>query len=73
MTLRTDGVDFRPHRRGNLAVKVNRRSADDRFGHSSRNLLDNKLGLVQSQDDRDALQRSIVKLLDAVSDVHRAT
>jgi twitching motility protein PilJ len=54
---------------GNLAVKVSPRSADDRFGHSFKNMLDNTLGLVQSQDERDALQRSIVKLLDEVSDV----
>ncbi|HZS49051.1 MAG TPA: methyl-accepting chemotaxis protein [Blastocatellia bacterium] len=54
---------------GNLSVQVKPLSKDDRFGHSFKNMLDNTLSLVQSQDERDALQKSIVKLLDEVADV----
>jgi methyl-accepting chemotaxis protein len=55
--------------RGDLSVKVEPRSPRDRFGTAQKNMLENILKLVQSQDERDQLQRSIMKLLDEVADV----
>ncbi len=54
---------------GNLKVEVAPKSAEDRFGKSFKNMLDNTLSLVQSQDERNDIQRSIVKLLDEIGDV----
>ena len=54
---------------GDLTVKVAPRSSRDRFGIALRNMLDNVLRLVQSQDERDQLQNSIMKLLEEVADV----
>lgn len=54
---------------GNLTVKVEPRSAEDRFGNSFKNMLDNTLSLVQSREERDLMQRAVMKLLDEVSDV----
>lgn len=54
---------------GDLTVKVVPRSPRDRFGIALKNMLDNVLSLVQSQDERDKLQGSIMKLLEEVADV----
>ncbi|MEP6923126.1 MAG: methyl-accepting chemotaxis protein [Pyrinomonadaceae bacterium] len=54
---------------GDLTVKVEPRSSRDRFGIANRNMLDNVLRLVQSQEERDQLQSSIMKLLEEVADV----
>jgi methyl-accepting chemotaxis protein len=54
---------------GDLTVKVEPRSNRDRFGIALRNMLDNVLRLVQSQDERNQLQSSIMKLLEEVADV----
>ncbi len=54
---------------GDMSVKVVPRSTRDRFGIALRNMLENLLRLVQSQEERDTLQSSIMKLLDEVADV----
>ncbi len=54
---------------GNLDVRVEPRSAHDRFGIAFKNMLDNTLSLVQSREQRDAIQESIMKLLEEVSEV----
>ena len=54
---------------GDMSVKVVPRSTRDRFGIALRNMLENLLRLVQSQEERDTLQGSIMKLLDEVADV----
>ena len=54
---------------GNLHVRVEPRSAEDRFGTAFKNMLDNTLGLVQSREERDRIQQSVMKLLEEVSDV----
>jgi methyl-accepting chemotaxis protein len=54
---------------GNLAVTVEPKSGRDRFGAAFRNMLERTLTLVQSREERDTLQRSIMKLLDEVANV----
>lgn len=54
---------------GNLSVKVNPRSEEDRFGTAFENMLEQTLRMVQTQDERDKLQHSIMKLLTEVADV----
>lgn len=54
---------------GNLDVRVEPRSEHDRFGMAFKNMLDNTLSLVQSREERDAIQKSIMKLLQEVSEV----
>jgi twitching motility protein PilJ len=54
---------------GNLSVEVEPKSAADRFGNSFQNMITRTLRLVQSQEERDRLQNSIMKLLRDVSDV----
>lgn len=54
---------------GNLSVEVVPRSPEDRFGNSFQNMIERTLRLVQSQDERDCLQASIMKLLSDVSEV----
>ncbi|MBC7797579.1 MAG: Cache 3/Cache 2 fusion domain-containing protein [Pyrinomonadaceae bacterium] len=54
---------------GNLNVKISPRSEGDHFGHAFKNMLDRTLRLVQSQDERNDLQRSMMKLLDEVAEV----
>jgi twitching motility protein PilJ len=54
---------------GNLNTRVTIRSATDRFNLALSNMLDNIGRFVQSKDERDHLQFSIVKLLDEVSGV----
>ena len=54
---------------GNLAMTVEPKSGRDRFGTSFKNMLERTLALVQSQDERNQLQKSIMKLLDEVANV----
>ena len=54
---------------GNLQVEISPRSPDDRFGIAFQNMLEHTLRLVQTQDERNRLQRSIMKLLEEVADV----
>ncbi|HYP49424.1 MAG TPA: methyl-accepting chemotaxis protein [Pyrinomonadaceae bacterium] len=54
---------------GNLSVEVEPKSDADRFGNSFQNMITRTLRLVQSQEERDRLQNSIMKLLRDVSDV----
>lgn len=54
---------------GNLSVEVEPKSEADRFGNSFQNMISRTLRLVQSQEERDRLQNSIMKLLRDVSDV----
>jgi twitching motility protein PilJ len=54
---------------GDLSVEVEPKSAADRFGNSFQNMITRTLRLVQSQEERDRLQNSIMKLLRDVSDV----
>lgn len=54
---------------GNLKVEVKPKSDQDRFGLAFKNMLERTLRLVQTQDERDRLQSSIVKLLDEVAEV----
>lgn len=54
---------------GNLQVEISPRSDQDRFGTAFQNMLERTLRLVQTQDERNRLQRSIMKLLEEVADV----
>ncbi|MBC7797578.1 MAG: Cache 3/Cache 2 fusion domain-containing protein [Pyrinomonadaceae bacterium] len=54
---------------GDLSIKVPARSENDRFGTALENMLENLLKLVQSKDERDRLQTSIMKLLEEVAEV----
>lgn len=54
---------------GNMRVKVVPRSERDRFGMAFKNMLDNTLSLVQSREERDSIQKSVMKLLEEVADV----
>jgi methyl-accepting chemotaxis protein len=54
---------------GNLQMTVEPKSGRDRFGTSFKNMLERTLTLVQSQDERNQLQKSIMKLLDEVANV----
>jgi methyl-accepting chemotaxis protein len=54
---------------GNLGVQVRPKSAQDRFGHSFKNMLERTLSLVQSEEERDRIQNSVMKLLQEVSEV----
>ncbi|GAC1446418.1 MAG: hypothetical protein NVSMB56_04900 [Pyrinomonadaceae bacterium] len=54
---------------GKLNVTVEPRSENDRFGNSFKNMLDNTLSLVQSREERNELQKSMMKLLGEVADV----
>ena len=54
---------------GELGVQVKPLSKRDRMGNALKNMLDKLLNLVQSQGERDALQSSIMKLLNEVADV----
>ena len=50
-------------------MTVEPKSGRDRFGNSFKNMLERTLALVQSQDERNQLQKSIMKLLDEVANV----
>jgi twitching motility protein PilJ len=54
---------------GNLTMTLEPKSGRDRFGNSFKNMLERTLALVQSQDERNQLQKSIMKLLDEVANV----
>ncbi len=54
---------------GNFNISVKPRSDKDRLGKAFKGLTTNLLPFVQSQEERDHLQDSIVKLLDEVSNV----
>ena len=54
---------------GNLKVVVKPRSEKDGFGLAFKNMLERTLKLVQTQDERNRLQNSILKLLNEVADV----
>ena len=54
---------------GNLSSSVPVRSEYDRFGTSFRNMTDQLRELVQTQEKRESLQNSILKLLEEVSEV----
>ena len=54
---------------GKLNVKFEPRSSEDLFGASFKNMLERASRLAQTKDERDRLQRSIMKLLDEVADV----
>lgn len=54
---------------GDLTENVHLRSDSDAFGRTFQNMIDNLRLLVQTQDERDRLRRSIKKLLDEVSEV----
>lgn len=54
---------------GDVNVSVRARSTDDRLGGAFQNMLGQAYKLTQTGDERDRLQRSIMKLLEEVADV----
>ncbi|MDH3492254.1 MAG: methyl-accepting chemotaxis protein [Acidobacteriota bacterium] len=54
---------------GNLSSLIILRSDADKFGHSFQNMADQLRELVQTQEKRERLQQSILKLLEEVSEV----
>lgn len=54
---------------GDLAAEVVQRSAADDFGRAFREMIDKLRSLVQTEDERDRLEKSIRKLLREVSEV----
>lgn len=54
---------------GDLSANVFLRGDEDVFGKSFQNMIDKLRLLVQTREERDRLQKSIVKLLDEVSEV----
>ena len=54
---------------GDLSVNIPLRSESDIIGVSFQNMIDKLRSLVQTQDERDSLQKSILKLLNEVSEV----
>lgn len=54
---------------GNLSELIDVRSEADRFGTSFQNMTDQLRELVQTQEKRERLQHSILKLLEEVSEV----
>jgi twitching motility protein PilJ len=54
---------------GDLTAEITLRSETDAFGLSFQNMIDKLRQLVQTQEERDLLQRSILKLLREVSEV----
>jgi methyl-accepting chemotaxis protein len=54
---------------GDFSVHIQPRSSADRFGVTFQNMFERTSRLVQTQQERDRLQRSIMKLLDEVSEV----
>lgn len=54
---------------GNLSSLIVLRSESDTFGHSFQNMADQLRELVQTQEKREKLQQSILKLLEEVSEV----
>ena len=62
---------FRQIDKGNFQARAQIFSIDElgSMAHSLNEMLDRTLSLIQSQDERDSIQESIMKLLDEVSDV----
>ncbi|HEY0658456.1 MAG TPA: methyl-accepting chemotaxis protein, partial [Pyrinomonadaceae bacterium] len=54
---------------GDLSARVRLRSDDDAFGRAFQDMIDKLRSLVQTQDERDRLEKSIRKLLTEVSEV----
>ncbi len=54
---------------GDLSVNIPLRSESDVIGASFQNMIEKLRSLVQTQDERDSLQKSILKLLNEVSEV----
>lgn len=54
---------------GDLSAEIFLRSDADGFGKSFQNMIDKLRSLVQTEEKRDRLQRSILKLLDEVTEV----
>ncbi len=54
---------------GNLSVSVTLRSETDVFGKSLQNMIEKLRNLVQTEEERNRLQNSIIKLLGEVSEV----
>lgn len=54
---------------GDLSAEIALRSENDRFGESFQNMIDKLRILVQTEEERDRLQKSILKLLGEVSEV----
>ena len=55
--------------RGDLSGMIVLRSESDRLGQSFQNMVEKLHGIVQTQDERDRLQDSILQLLEEVSEV----
>lgn len=54
---------------GDLSAKVNVRSEADSFGKAFQNMIDKLHLLIETEEKRDLLQRSIIKLLNEVKEV----
>jgi twitching motility protein PilJ len=54
---------------GDLTAHINLRSETDVFGQSLRSMVEKLRSLIQTQEERDYLQKSILKLLQEVSEV----
>lgn len=54
---------------GDLSMSTTPRSDSDKLGRSMQTMVDRLQSLVQTQETRDRLQRSVMKLLDEVSEV----
>lgn len=54
---------------GDLSSEIELRSENDRFGGAFQNMIEKLRVLVQTEEERDRLQKSILKLLREVSDV----
>lgn len=54
---------------GDLSAEIFLRSDADAFGKSFQNMIDKLRSLVQTEEKRDRLQKSILKLLDEVTEV----
>jgi len=54
---------------GDLTANINLRSDTDRFGQSLQNMIEKFRSMIQTQEERDYLQKSILNLLREVSEV----
>ena len=55
--------------KGDLSAEINPRSDADALGNSLKNMIEKLRASVQTQDERERLEKSIKKLLDEVSEV----
>lgn len=67
--LRARSSEIRKIASGNVSENIERRSDSDHFGDSMQHLIEQLRFTLGTADTRDRLQRSIVKLLDEVSEV----